>query len=277
MRQPEVPAGMWSSINASLSETANEPVRATVPWRRYSQFGIAATLLIAASIALVAFWNRHPTDEHREMAETFGEYLDRFQQQPENAQEVLLTRYQGRLVDPQQAVGEATFKPNAPDKLPQGFSRAAMYVLTMPCCTCTQTIYKDDNGNVLALFEHTDQQRSWFGDRPTITAQCHGKSTCIVQLQGELAACWKCGPRHLTIVARRRTDFRTGGLSRCAATFALSRPGTHVMDLEQFRRRGATASRCGQRGTQMVCRGGRAISWRAWNLAENVSSRSHDA
>ncbi|MGD9722640.1 MAG: anti-sigma factor [Pirellulales bacterium] len=204
MRQPEVPTGMWSSINASLSAKANE--RATVPWRRYSQFGIAATLLIAASIALVAYWNGHPTDEHREMAETFGEYLDRFQQQPENAQEVLLTRYQGRLVEPQQAAGEAKFNPNAPDKLPQGFSRAAMYVLGMPCCTCTQTIYKDGHGNVLALFEHTDQQRSWFGERPTITAQCHGKSTCIVQLQGELAACWQCGPRHLTIVGARDVE-----------------------------------------------------------------------
>jgi hypothetical protein len=206
MRQPEVPAGMWSSINASLNAQRRRSVPKNAPWRSYSQIAIAATLLLATSIALFAYWNRHPTDEHHEMAETFGQYLERFQQRPEDAQEVLLTRYQGRLVDPQQAAGEAKFNPNAPDKLPQGFVREGIYVLKMPCCTCTQTIYKDGHGNVLALFEHTDEQLTWFGDRPTITAQCHGKSTCLVQLQGELAACWKSGPRHLTIVGARDVE-----------------------------------------------------------------------
>ena len=103
-------------------------------------------------------------------------------------------------------LGEVNFEPNAPAELPQGFARAAIYVLKMPCCTCTQTIYKNSHGTVLALFEHTDQQRSWFGDRPTITAQCHGKATCLVQLQDELAACWKSGPRHLTLVGARDVE-----------------------------------------------------------------------
>jgi hypothetical protein len=140
------------------------------------------------------------------MAEVFGQYLDRFQEQPEQAQEILLTRYDGQLVAPEQAQGAAKFIPIAPDTLPQGFSRNAIYVLKMPCCTCTQTIYKDGQGKVLAVFEHTDQQQNWFGDRPTITAQCHGKSTCLVQLQNELAACWKCGPRHLTVVGARDVE-----------------------------------------------------------------------
>jgi anti-sigma factor RsiW len=205
MRQPEVPAGMWSSIDASLHAP---PERSgTKPaWRRLAPMATAAMLLVAASLALLAWWMRHPADEHHEMAETFGRYLDRFQQSPEKAEEVLLARYGGRLVDPQQAHAEAQFSPNAPAELPQGFSREAIYVLKMPCCTCTQTIYKDDRGHVLSLFEHTELQRSWFGDRPTITAQCHGKPTCLVQLQGQLAACWKSGPRHLTIVGAQDVE-----------------------------------------------------------------------
>ncbi len=206
MRPPQVPAGMWSSINASLNAQNQGDVPIDVPRRRISRIAIAATLLVAASTALVVYWNRHHADEHHEMAEVFGQYLDRFQQRPEGAQEVLLTRYQGQLVDPQHAVDEAKFTPNAPDQLPQGFVREGIYVLKMPCCTCTQTIYKDSHGNVLALFEHTDQQRSWFGDRPTITAQCHGKPTCLVQLRDQLAACWKSGPRHLTIVGARDVE-----------------------------------------------------------------------
>jgi hypothetical protein len=206
MRQPDVPAGMWSSINASLNATQRGHVSANVSRRRYSEIAIAAMLLIAASIAIAAYWRRHPADEHLDMAETFGQYLDRFQQQPDRAQDALLARYEGRLVDAQHVAGEAKFDPNAPATLPRGFSREAIYVLTMPCCTCTQTIYQDGHGNVLALFEHTDEQRSWFGDRPTITAQCHGKPTCLVQLQNELAACWKCGPRHLTIVGARDVE-----------------------------------------------------------------------
>lgn len=206
LQQPKVPIGTWASINASLNSQRQRRLPAHLSWRRYSQIAIAATLFIAVSIALITYWVGHPADEHHEMAEVFGQYLDRFQQRPENAEEVLLTRYEGRLVDPQRAAGEAKFNPNTPDQLPQGFVREGIYVLKMPCCTCTQTIYKDSHGHVLALFEHTGQQRSWFGDRPAITAQCHGKETCLVQLRDELAACWKSGPRHLTIVGARDVE-----------------------------------------------------------------------
>jgi hypothetical protein len=206
MRQPQVPAGMWSSINASLDAERQGRATSNVPTRRLAQVAIAATLLVVATAAVLAYVNRHATHDHQEMTETFGRYLDRFEQRPEQAQDVLLARYQGRLVAPGRVLGEVNFEPNAPAELPQGFARSAIYVLKMPCCTCTQTIYKNSHGTVLALFEHTDQQRSWFGDRPTITAQCHGKATCLVQLQDELAACWKSGPRHLTLVGARDVE-----------------------------------------------------------------------
>ncbi len=202
-RQPTVPADMWASINASLHAQRQGQEYANAPKRRYLQFAIAAALLVAASAALFAYWNHQLTHDHQEMAQTFGQYLDRFQQEPERAEELLVARYQGQLVDPQAAVAAASFSPNAPAKLPQGYSREATFVLKMPCCTCTQTIYKDPQGKVLALFEHTDEQRGWFGERPMITAHCAGKSVFLVETGDELAGCWKSGSRFLTIVGAR--------------------------------------------------------------------------
>jgi Putative zinc-finger len=206
LRQPEVPAGMWSAIDASLDAQRRRPGRAGAWWPRHSRAAIAAVLLLGTSVALFSYLTRQPTDEHREMAETFNQYLDTFHKQPENAEQVLLAQYDGRLVKPEQVAELTKFDPNAPDKLPQGFSRSGIYVLKMPCCTCAQSIYKNDKGHVLALFEHADQQPSWFGDRPTITAECHGKETCLVQMHDQLAATWKCGTRYLTVVGARDVE-----------------------------------------------------------------------
>ena len=206
LRQPQAPSGLWSAIDASLDARNHQDRRFAGRMPQYSRIAIAATLLVAAAIALLGYRARQTTNEHEEMAVTFGQYLDRFHKQPERAQDLLLTRYDGRLVEPDQAAALTKFDPNAPDELPQGFARAATYVLKMPCCTCTQTIYKDGNGQTLALFEHSDEQRDWFGDRPTIVAQCQGKQACLVQLRGQLAACWKCGTRHLTLVGVRDVE-----------------------------------------------------------------------
>lgn len=208
MRQPQVPAGMWSAIDASLEVQRHRANSAGTQWRRYSRVALAAVLLVGVSLALFSYLSSQPSDEHHEheMAEAFDRYLQGLQDRPENAEEVLVARYDGRLVKPEQVAELAKFEPNAPEHLPEGFSRTGIYVLKMPCCTCTQSIYKDNRGQVLVLFEHDDQQQSWFGDRSTITAQCHGKRTCLVQLQDSLAACWKCGPRHLTIVGARDVE-----------------------------------------------------------------------
>ncbi|MEX2113382.1 MAG: zf-HC2 domain-containing protein [Pirellulales bacterium] len=206
LREPSVPADMWSAIDSSIDRQRLRRDRWARAWRRYSPAAVAAVLLVAASLVAFSYWqNRHAAD-HRQMAATFGQYLERFHEQPERAEDVLLARYEGRLLPPEQAAGAAKFQPNAPDRLPQGFTRTKLYVLEMPCCTCTQTIYQDEQGHVLALFEHNDQQRDWFGDRPTITAECHGKQTCLVQMRDRLAACWKSGPRHLTIVGARDVE-----------------------------------------------------------------------
>ena len=142
-------------------------------------------------------------DERGERAGTFGGYLSELGRSPQRAQQVLLTRYEGHLVDSNRAAREVRFEPNAPEELPNGFKRSGIYVLKMPCCTCTQTLYTDSAGDTIAIFEHPGEQQDWFGSRPTVMAQCHGKQTSLVQVRDQLAATWKCGRRYLTVVGAR--------------------------------------------------------------------------
>jgi hypothetical protein len=118
---------------------------------------------------------------------------------------IVATRYDGRPIDSVSPhVGQ--FVPNAPATLPDGFVRVETFVLDMPCCVCTQTIYRNPAGELMALFEHSEDQRMWFGSRPTIKTQCHGQPTVVVQLQNQLAATWKCGARYLTVIGARNVE-----------------------------------------------------------------------
>jgi hypothetical protein len=208
LQQPQVPEGTWSAIDSLLGSRGHGRVgSAATAWlRRSSRAAIIAALAAGVLLAILLYRARIPDDEHIEMAHTFSRYLDEFHRTPGEAQRVLVERYQGRLLDLPAAISALRFEPNAPAELPNDFSRLGIYVLKMPCCTCTQTIYKDKSGQVLAVFEHTEDQRMWFGDRPTIKAQCHGQQTALVQLHNQLAATWKCGPRYLTVIGARNVE-----------------------------------------------------------------------
>ena len=200
VREPSVPRGVWAAIEASLArEHERQPGKT-----RWSG-ALATTLLIGASLALLGYWTWRSLDQHVQMAAVFDRYLGEFQEHPRQAQEVLRTRYGGRPMD-LQAVGAGQFTPNAPRDLPNGFERVETYLLDMPCCTCTQTIYRNPAGDILALLEHREEQRMWFGNRAGIEAQCHGQMTFLVQLKDQLAASWKCGPRHLTLIGARNVE-----------------------------------------------------------------------
>ena len=206
LRQPEVPPGVWSAIEPSLPTGQRQAHQGPMTsWRRTPiRAAIAATPVLCASFARAAWVGRalHP---HVQMTAVFNQYLGELQTHPEQAHEVLRIKYDGRPLD-SGAVRPGQFTPNAPQALPHGFTRLGTYVLDMPCCTCTQTIYKNTAGDVLALFEHSENQRMWFGDRPVIEATCDGQATFLVQLNDRLAASWKCGPRHLTVIGAKNIE-----------------------------------------------------------------------
>lgn len=207
IREPSAPPGVWPAIESSLAAAYESKPNGPGQQRlwKLSSAAVAAMLLMGVSLGLAAYATWRSFDPHLQMAATFNQYLGEFRTQPQQAQEVLRARYAGRAMDLHSA-SAGPFTPNAPQELPTGFARVETYALDMPCCKCTQTIYRNSVGDILALFEHTDDQRGWFGDRPVIQAQCHGQRTFLVQIDDQLAASWKSGRRNLTIIGARDVE-----------------------------------------------------------------------
>jgi hypothetical protein len=208
LRDPQAPEGGWPAIASALDHEAGRGGDAGVTGRlsRPIAAALAATLLVAASIGLATYWARPASAPHAAMAATFDVYLKEFRTSPAQAQRVLIDRYHGQRFDLAQGATGLPFEPNAPEALPDGFERQDCFVLKMPCCTCTQTIYKNKAGAVVVLFEHAEAQQDWFGGRPTIEAVCHGNATHLVQLPDQLAATWKCGQRYLTVIGAQNVE-----------------------------------------------------------------------
>ena len=95
--------------------------------------------------------------------------------------------------------------------LPPGYTLDKVYLLKMPCCTCTQVVCRKEDGQSISIFEHDADQPVWFGRRPTVECRCHDMPTSVVQVGDRLAATWKNGQRYVTIIGandlKEVTDF----------------------------------------------------------------------
>lgn len=207
LRAPVAPSETWPAIASALDFDDRRHALGRSPTRslgRRARAAIAAMVVFVSSIGLASYWLWQQFEPHAVMAATFDTYLAEFQTAPQQAQHILIDRYAGQRVN--LASAELPFSANAPVELPDGYARQETYVLDMPCCVCTQTIYKNPSGAVVALFEHSEKEPGWFGNRPTIHAQCYGTSTLLVQVADRLAATWKCGPRYLTLVGAQNVE-----------------------------------------------------------------------
>jgi hypothetical protein len=199
---PGVPADLWTKIEqrlAAQAASADRPI-ARRRGRRSAWGALAASVFVLASAGVAWYWLSE--SEHTHVAVNFGQYLDQFDRDPAAAQQVLLTQYQGRAVNYDEAATEVRYRPATPEQLPRGLSREKMYLLRMPCCTCVQAVYRRD-GEMLAIFEHVDDQPIWFGKRPMIRTRSSGVATSLVQCDECLAASWKHNDRYLTVVGAR--------------------------------------------------------------------------
>lgn len=197
------PAEIWIRLESALddenSEQSASPRR--LGWHSATRIlALAATLLVLAGLGWWGYvaWSGHRG--HHEMASSFADYLDRFHQAPEAAQEMLLAKYDAQLVDPMQAVQLVGFRPAAADRLPAAYDAQATYVLKMPCCTCVQTVCRRKDGSTIAIFEHEEEHHEWLGNRPMNKVDCDGKQCMLCNVDNKLAATWQRGPRHITMV-----------------------------------------------------------------------------
>lgn len=206
---PAAPAEIWPQLEKRLNTQPALPRKslALLIQRRRTWFGIAtaAMLLVAASTAAVVWLTRtEPCHDH--VAVNFAQYLDQFERNPDVAQQVLLTNYDGRSVSFDQAAEQVRYRPATPASLPHGLSREAIYLLRMPCCLCVQAVYKSEDGKRVAVFEHVDDQPIWFGQRPMIQARCNGMPCSLVQVDDCLAASWKRDGRYVTVIGAQDVE-----------------------------------------------------------------------
>ncbi len=154
----------------------------------------------------------------------FGEYLDRFKSDPHDAQSFLLSQYQHEPVHPQEAVERVGYRPVVADGLPNGYSLVSTHVMKMPCCTCVQCLCQRADGTTLAIFEHDDEELEWFGTRPTVNVTCQSKQCALVELPSSMAASWKSGKRHITVIGAKDV----GEVDKLVAWFSQNREATRL-------------------------------------------------
>ncbi len=204
-------AALWKQIELGLDsdDVPTETPRQSTsprsvtrePARRWAV--LAATVLVAVSVGIVGYRSLFPSSEPHQFMAVFSEYLDRFYSDPHDAQSFLLSQYQHQSVQPEVAVNRVGYRPVVAGGLPDGYSLVSTHVMKMPCCICVQCLCQRADGTTLAIFEHDDQEPDWFGSRPTVNVICQSKQCALVELPRSVAASWKSGKRHVTIIGAK--------------------------------------------------------------------------
>ena len=209
LTDPPIPAHMWEDLQAKF-QGGKERTQILGWFKSKGATGrllaLAATILIALGIGVVTYRSWFAVGGHDHLADNFDVFLDEFESQPDDAQQVLLVNYEGRPTTLQEAVNVLGYEPVAAKRLPPECSIDKVYLLKMPCCTCAQITCRNESGHHLAIFEHDSDQPVWFGDRPSVSCLCHGVPTSVVQVGNKLAATWKEGKRFITIVGANNLE-----------------------------------------------------------------------
>lgn len=195
---PVPPQQMWSQLEQQIGHQQNDEQRiAEAVDRSRSRpsfvprlFALAATVLVAVGIGYLTYQSWLTHGQHNQFTAKFRHYLDTFRRDPDAAQQILLTKYANQLVGPDQAMKQIGYRPAVADGLPVGYTLKSTHVMRMPCCTCVQSICKRSDGSTLAIFEHDDES-------------CLDKHCCLVESDDRIAASWKRGARHITLIGVR--------------------------------------------------------------------------
>lgn len=209
LSQPVPPPHIWSALEAKLDARPSDhaTTQRSHGWLIWIRQPVARLAVASAALVLVAIgWFGYTMSSHHDehqMAAVFGQYLDQFQVDPQGAQAVLLTNYESRAVVADQAINTVGYRPLVAEGVPPGYTVVSTHVLKMPCCTCVQCLCQRDDGTTIAIFEHDDKEPKWFGGRASKEAVCGGKLCSLVTLDDRLAATWRVGARHISVIGAR--------------------------------------------------------------------------
>lgn len=206
VQTPTPPAAIWDRLETELDKNTVSRL-AGGPWmwvlRDSRVLTLAATILVAAGLGWFAYgtWLRH--GDHRGMVAEFGHYLEAFRRDPDEAQQMLVAKYNGKSVDSAQAFQLVGYHPVTASRLHKEFKVKSTHVLNMPCCTCVQTVCQRSDGSTVVIFEHDEDTPGWFGDRQKTMADCSGKRCRLFDVNDRIAASWKSGSRYITVIGVR--------------------------------------------------------------------------
>jgi hypothetical protein len=200
---PAAPEAIWDRLESQLDQETCVPtasVSRIALLRDPRLLGLAATILVAVGLGWVAYgtWGGH--GDHSGFVAEFGHYLKEFRHDPEKAQEMLVAKYDGEAVDPSQAIQLVGYRPVTANSSSKQYKVRSTHVLRMPCCTCVQTVCERSDGSTVAIFEHDDENPEWFGDQQGTMANCSGKRCQLFDVNDRIAASWKSGTRHITVI-----------------------------------------------------------------------------
>lgn len=197
LTDPLPPSDLWSKIEKAIPDAvASHPERSSHRQAFWTTVA-AATLLIVA----ISTWFVHEHG-HDHMTVNFNRFLDQFPTDPEAAQQTFLAAYEHETVPLAEAAEKLGYVPSATTTLPNGYELKSVNVMKMPCCKCLQCVYTDGD-KPLAVFEHDVEQKVWFGKRDAVTCPCKGRETTIIPFNGQMAASWNNGKRHLTVIGAK--------------------------------------------------------------------------
>lgn len=225
-------AELWKRIESGLDSDVLKPPaspqstssRSATSWSTRRWAVLAATVLVAVSVGVAGYRSLFPSGEHHQFMAVFGEYLDRFKSDPHDAQSFLLAQYQHQSVQPEAVVDRVGYRPVVADGLPGDYSVVSTHVMKMPCCTCVQCLCQRADGTTLAIFEHDDEEIQWFGARPSVNVTCQSKQCALVELPSSMAASWKSGKRHITVIGAKDV----GEVDKLVAWFSQDREATKL-------------------------------------------------
>jgi len=187
---PTPPDRLWSHLCERLDRT--RPSQLARTWRVGRRAMVAATVLVL--LACAGYWYSHRLRE-----ETFTWYLQAFAVSPDAAQLALQQRYETKPISLEQVHWQGRRPVAATAQLPAGLRVQAVYLVKMPCCTCVETVCRDERGRVVVFFEHASPHCGCLG-REGILCRCHGKEVQIVDTGSYLAASWTVQGRAITAV-----------------------------------------------------------------------------
>ena len=211
---PVPPAQLWRAIGEKLDAEEQFPSQAPglpeqASWIRRTALRGALAIAAIVLIALGGWWGYQSwfgNDGHggdAEFASVFGRYLDEFDRDPTAAQQYLVVKYGGEMVDAAQAERTVGYRPAIAGGMPTGYTVESTCVMEMPCCTCVHCNCRRDDGTTLAIFEHDDEEVDWFGDWPVTEKTIGGRKCQLVTLGDRLAATWQSGVRYITVVGAK--------------------------------------------------------------------------